>query len=115
MPPAFEVAEEREAAEELRVLPCRSGLGGVSFGETAPVDRHKNRSSEFAAAVHQLVENKGHSMVPLMRSAIVRHAMQEGANEQARVLLGQDIDPDGSLFEGGLVASLDGLSWSLPR
>ena len=79
------------------------------------MDRYKNRSSEFAAAVDQLVANKGQSMVPLMRSAIVRHAMQEGANERARVLLGQDIDPDAPLFECGLVTSLDGLSWSLPR
>jgi halogenation protein CepH len=88
-------------------------VGGVSSGETALVDRYKNRSSEFAAAVDQLVANKGQSMVPLMKSSIVRHAMQEGANEQARVLLGQDIDPDAPLFDGGLVASPDGLSWSL--
>jgi halogenation protein CepH len=53
-------------------------------------------------------------MVPLMKSSIVKHAMQEGAKEQARVLLGQDIEPEIPLFEGGLVSSADGLSWSLP-
>jgi FAD-dependent halogenase len=90
-------------------------VGGLSSGETALVNRYKNRSSEFAAAVDQLVANKGRSMVPLMKSSVVRHAMQEGANEQARALLGEDIDPDAPLFEGGLVASLDGLSWTLPR
>jgi flavin-dependent dehydrogenase len=50
-----------------------------------------------------------------MRSSIVKHAMQEGAKEQARVLLGQDSGPETPLFDGGLVASPDGLSWSLPR
>jgi len=89
-------------------------VGGVSSGETALADRYKNRSSEFAAAVDKLRENKEQSMVPLMRSTIVRQAMQEGAKEQARVMLGQDVDPDIPLFDGGLVASPDGLGWSLP-
>jgi FAD-dependent halogenase len=40
--------------------------------------------------------------------------MQEGAKEQARVLLGQDIIAETPRFNGGLVASPDGLSWSLP-
>jgi FAD-dependent halogenase len=89
-------------------------VGGVSSGETALTDRYKTQSSEFAGAVDQLIANKEQSMVPLMKSAIVKHAMQEGAKEQARVLLGQDIEPEIPLFEGGLVASADGLSWSLP-
>ena len=66
------------------------------------------------AAVDKLVANKEQSMVPLIKSSIVKHAMQEGAKEQARVLLGQDAEPDIPLFEGGLVPSTDGLSWSLP-
>jgi halogenation protein CepH len=53
-------------------------------------------------------------MVPLMKSSIVKHAMQEGAKEQVRVLLGPDTGPESPLFDGGLVASPDGLSWSLP-
>ncbi len=95
-------------------------VGGVSSGEaalaTAEVlaQRYKSRSGEFAAAVDKLVANKGQSMVPLFRSSIVKHAMQEGAREQARVLLGQDTDPETPLFDGGLVATPDGLSWSLP-
>ena len=89
-------------------------VGGVSSGETALVDRYKNRSSEFAEAVDQLVANKEQSMVPLMKSSIVKHAMQEGAKEQVRVLLGPDTGPESPLFDGGLVASPDGLSWSLP-
>jgi len=89
-------------------------VGGVSSGETALTDRYKTQSSEFAGAVDQLIANKEQSMVPLMKSSIVKHAMQEGAKEQARVLLGQDIEPEIPLFEGGLVSSADGLSWSLP-
>jgi FAD-dependent halogenase len=94
-------------------------VGGVSSGEavlaTVPLaQRYKSRSSEFAAAVDQLVANKEQSMVPLMKSSIVKHAMQEGAKEQARVLLGQDIIAEAPLFNGGLVTSPDSLSWSLP-
>ncbi len=90
-------------------------VGGVSSGETALADRYKDGSTEFAAAVDQLIANKEQSMVPLMKSTIVKHAMQEGAKEQVRVLLGGDTEPEAPLFEGGLVASADGLSWSLPR
>jgi halogenation protein CepH len=91
-------------------------VGGVSSGEaalgTALAERYKSRSGEFATAVDQLVANKEQSMVPLMRSSIVKHAMQEGAKEQARVLLGEDAGPETPLFDGGLVASADGLAWS---
>jgi FAD-dependent halogenase len=95
-------------------------VGGVSSGEAtlatteALAERYKNRSSEFAAAVDQLVANKEQNMVPLIRSSVVKQAMQEGAKEQARVLLGQDAGPEIPLFDGGLIASPDGLSWSLP-
>ena len=95
-------------------------VGGVSSGEPALAttealaQRYKSRSSEFAAAVDQVVTNKDQSMVPLMKSSIVRQAMQEGAKEQARVLLGQDAGAETPLFKGGLVTSPDGLSWSPP-
>jgi halogenation protein CepH len=95
-------------------------VGGVSSGETAlpaaksGAEHYKRRSSEFASAVGQLVANKEQSMVPIVKSSIVKSAMQEGASEQVRVLLGQDAGPEAPLFEGGLVASPDGLSWSLP-
>jgi halogenation protein CepH len=95
-------------------------VGGVSSGEAAfdttqaLAQRYKNRSSEFAEAVDKLVENKQQSMVPLIRSSIVKHAMQEGAREQARVMLGADAGPETPLFDGGLVASPDGLGWSRP-
>ncbi|MGH3408102.1 MAG: tryptophan 7-halogenase [Streptosporangiaceae bacterium] len=94
-------------------------VGGVSSGEAALAtsaqlaQRYKGRASEFAAAVDQVVANKEQSMVPLMKSSIVKHAMQEGAKEQVRVMLGED-GPEAPLFEGGLIASPDGLGWSAP-
>jgi halogenation protein CepH len=94
-------------------------VGGVSSGEAALTtsglaDRYKSRSSEFAAAVDQLLANKQQSMVPLMKSTIVKHAMQEGAKEQARAMLGEDTELETPLLPGGLIPSPDGLSWSRP-
>jgi len=95
-------------------------VGGVSSGETlfetaeALTAHYKRRSAEFASAVDQLLADKEQSMVPLVKTSIVRHAMQQGAKEQTRVLLGKDAGPDTPLFEGGLVASSDGLTWSAP-
>jgi FAD-dependent halogenase len=90
-------------------------VGGVSASEGALAQRYKSRSSEFAKAVDELVANEEQSMVPLMKSSIVKQAMQEGAKEQARVMLGQDAGLETPIFEGGLVASPDGLSWSIPN
>jgi FAD-dependent halogenase len=93
-------------------------VGGMSSGEAAlatgepDASHYKRRSSEFASAVDQLVANKEQSMVPIIKSSIVKTAMQEGAKEQARVLLGQDAGPETPLLKDGLVASPDGLSWS---
>jgi FAD-dependent halogenase len=89
-------------------------VGGVSSSEEALAQRYKSRSSEFASAVDELIANKERSMLPLMKSSIVKQAMREGANEQARVLPGRDVEPEAPVFPGGLVASPDGLSWSLP-
>jgi FAD-dependent halogenase len=95
-------------------------VGGVSSGEKAlptegsHLDYYKRRSTEFSSAVDTLVANKEQNMVPIIRSSIVKSAMQEGAKEQTRVLLGQDAAPELPLFDGGLIASPDGLGWSLP-
>jgi len=89
-------------------------VGGVSSGEEALARVYKDRSSEFARAVDEVVANKEQSMVPLMKSSIVKQAMREGAKEQARVLLGEDHEPEAPIYEDGLVTSPDGLSWSLP-
>ncbi len=95
-------------------------VGGVSSGEAALAttealtQRYKSRSGEFASAVGQLVANKEQSMVPIIKSSIVKSAMQEGAREQALILLGHDANPEAPLVDGGLIASPDGLSWSVP-
>jgi len=95
-------------------------IGGVSSGESALVDaeylakRFKDRSTEFATAVDRLVANQERSMVPLFKSAIVRQAMQEGTQVQARALLGEEAEEESPLFEGGLVPSADGYFWSVP-
>jgi FAD-dependent halogenase len=93
-------------------------VGGVSSGDAAlPAadalsERYAERSDEFSKAIDQLVAGKEQSMLPVMKASIVKHAMQEGAKEQAHALLGEDAGPEAPLFEGGLVPSADGLSWS---
>jgi halogenation protein CepH len=89
-------------------------VGGMSASDQALAQRYKSRSSEFAGAVDELVANNEQSMVPLMRSSIVKQAMQEGAREQARVLPGQEAELEAPVFPGGLVAAPDGLGWSRP-
>lgn len=94
-----------------------SGLTSSEFGlndaESAAL-RFKTRSSEFAEAVDDLVEDEQRSMVPLFKSSVVRQAMQEGAQVQTRALLGEDAGEDAAMFEGGLVPSSDGMFWLAP-
>jgi halogenation protein CepH len=95
-------------------------VGGVSSGETALVttdaltDRYKSRSSEFARAIDVVAADREQSMVPMINSSVVKHAMQEGAKVQARALLGKYAAAEDPLFENGLVPSVDGMSWSVP-
>jgi FAD-dependent halogenase len=89
-------------------------VGGVSSGEETLARRYKDRAGEFARAVDEVIANNEQSMVPLMKSSIVKQAMREGAKEQARVLLGEALEPEAPVHEDGLVTSPDGLSWSLP-
>jgi len=95
-------------------------VSGVSSGERAlptegsHLEHYKKRSTEFADAVDTLIANKEQSMVPIIKTSIVKSAIQEGAKEQTRLLLGQNIGQEIPLFDGGLIASPDGLSWSLP-
>jgi halogenation protein CepH len=57
--------------------------------------------------------DKEQSMVPLVKSSIVKNVMREGAKEQTRVLLGKYAGPETPLFAGCLAASPDGLTWSV--
>lgn len=73
--------------------------------------RLKKRSTEFAGAIDTLVHQREESMAPLFKSSVVRQAMREGAQVQTRAQLGEDAGADAPIFEGGLVASTDGLFW----
>jgi halogenation protein CepH len=95
-------------------------IGGISSGEAALAtaedlaEGYKERSGEFSRAVDQLIANKEQSMMPVFKSSIIKHAMQEGAKVQAHALLGENSEPEIPLFAGGLIPSADGISWSVP-
>jgi halogenation protein CepH len=95
-------------------------VAGLSSGEASltgadgAASRFQARSEEFAAAVDNLAQDEEQSMVPLFKSTVVRQAMAEGGQVQARALLGEDAEPEEALFDGGLVASGDGLFWTVP-
>ena len=93
-----------------------AGLSSTEFAlddaESAAL-RFKTRSSEFADAVDDLVEDEENSMVPLFKSSVVRQAMQEGAQVQTHALLGEDAEAEAPMFPGGLVASTDGMFWQV--
>jgi halogenation protein CepH len=88
-------------------------VGGLSSGETALASSNQivEHSAEFAAAVDQMAGGDNASMVPLFKSHVVKQVMQEGGQEQMRVLLGEDAEPEMPLFPGGLVTSPDGMKW----
>lgn len=88
-------------------------VGGVSSGEAAldGSSRIVKHSAEFAAAVDKMAGGDDASMVPLFKSHVVKQVMQEGGQEQMRVLLGEDAEPEMPLFPGGLVTSPDGMKW----
>jgi len=88
-------------------------VGGLSSGETALAasNRIVEHSAEFAAAIDQMAGGDNASMVPLFKSHVVKQVMQEGGQEQMRVLLGDDAEPEMPLFPGGLVTSPDGMKW----
>ena len=94
-------------------------VGGVSSGEAALVEadalakRFKDRSSEFAAAVDDLVADKQQGLARMLELTVVQQAVSEGSQVQARALLGEAV-VEGPLFDGGLVPSGDGYFWAMP-
>jgi halogenation protein CepH len=98
-------------------------VGGVSSGEAALVEadalakRFKDRSSEFAAAVDDLVadkeQGKEQGLARMLELTVVQQAVSEGSQVQARALLGEAV-VEGPLFDGGLVPSGDGYFWTMP-
>lgn len=96
-------------------------VAGVSSGESALADaesvaeRLKSHSREFAGAVDKIASDPEGKMTPLFRSSVVREAMQEGAQVQARALLGEAAGKEMPIFPDGLVASQDGMFWNVPK
>jgi len=95
-------------------------VAGVSSGESALtnaddlVDRFRERSDELAAAVNNIADGTPGGSSSMLKSAVVKHAMQEGSQVQMRALLGEDAVQEAPLFPGGLVPALDGMSWERP-
>lgn len=91
-------------------------VAGVSSGESALTDAEafighfRTRSDELAGAVDKITDGAASSS-SMLKSAIVKQAMQEGSQVQMRALLGKDAVREVPLFPGGLVSSLDGLCW----
>jgi halogenation protein CepH len=59
-----------------------------------------------------VVAGQEQSMLPLFKSSVVRQAMQESSQVQARAVLGEDAEAETPLFDSGLVPSSDGVFWS---
>jgi halogenation protein CepH len=104
---------ELESFVELVAGMSTTGMDLTDAESTAV--RFKERASEFAHAIDALVEQKEESMAPLFKSSVVRQAMQEGAQVQTRALLGEYAGAEKPLYDGGLVASTDGMFWENPE
>jgi halogenation protein CepH len=95
-------------------------VGGIASGEfsldsgDALARRFSSEAREFGQAIDQQLASDGSSqVVPMFRSAVVRQAMQESAQVQARAQLGEKFENEVPVFPGGLVSSPDGLLWAI--
>ncbi len=102
-------------------------VGGVSSGEAAlteaalteaaltetdgALERRRAGYDEFASAVDRLAHSDDGNMVPLIKSSVVRAAMNESSQVQMHALLGEDAAPETPMFPGGLVPSPDSMFW----
>ena len=108
-------------------------VGGVASGEfrldggDALARRFAAEAKELGKAIDQQLatDARGASgqraadggsgqVVPMFRSAVVRQAMQESAQVQARAQLGSQFENEVPVFPGGLISSPDGLLWAVP-
>jgi halogenation protein CepH len=93
-------------------------VAGISSDEFkldngAIAQRFSEESKEFGSAINQqLASGDASRVVPMFKSAIVRQAMQESAQVQARAQLGAKFEDEVPMFPGGLISSADGLLWA---
>jgi halogenation protein CepH len=91
-------------------------VGGVTSGDSALHNANdvskllRSRSENFAHAVDEFIADEDSSMLPLFNSPTVGQTMRESVQIQAQALFGSEV-PEQPIFDGGLVASADGLSW----
>jgi halogenation protein CepH len=95
-------------------------VGGISSGESVLTDaetlatRFRSRSTEFAQAVDKIAASENGDMAAMFRSSVVKQAMKESSQVQARAHFGKDAEAEAPLFPHGLVPSPDGMFWALP-
>ncbi|TCB96760.1 FAD-dependent oxidoreductase [Micromonospora zingiberis] len=93
-------------------------VGGGSSNEAALVapGRYGRRDAayqELAAAVEQPVREAGEDR-DLLRTELARSVSKEGTRIQIQAELGESLDENAPVRDGGLVPSADGLHWSMP-
>ena len=92
-------------------------VAGVSSGESALteagalVEHFRTNSDELATAVDNIADGAPSGSSSMLKSSVVKQAMQAGSQVQMRALLGKDAAQEAPMFPGGLVPSLDGLCW----
>jgi halogenation protein CepH len=92
-------------------------VAGVSSGEQALTDakqlveRFRSGTDELADAVDKISEGTSAGSGSMLKSSVVKQAMEAGAQVQMKALLGDDAAPEVPLFPGGLVPTADALMW----
>jgi FAD-dependent halogenase len=94
-------------------------VAGLNSGERALVSpeatagRLAGGSRELASAAGQIAGN-AESMMPLLRTTLLRDAMSESTQVVAQAMFGAEA-VEKPLLDNGLVASPDGLQWVVPE
>jgi FAD-dependent halogenase len=93
-------------------------VGGVSSGDfdlekdgEAIARRVTSESDELGNAFKQIASSGDDSVIPLLKTSVFRHAMQESEKVLSRAQLGAEYDTEQPLLANGLISSEDGLAW----
>jgi FAD-dependent halogenase len=96
-------------------------VGGVASGESSLVgpDAARGRMEKKARVLDDSVAEVtglgGHDPTAFYRSEVVGDLMRQSVRVQEEAAFGADVDEEEPLYEGGLVASSDGLHWVVPE